>query len=1031
MRCDKSIGEAKSMSEIYQHEVPFWPHENQVDFGDSIPLLYKVEKNYLDKNWPDNGGSQDTVIRQLTSAKKGWVSAFKPENRDKPNIYLLVGKYKIKINVVHSEGRARLWLNRIFFASNHDKQLMLQNAVLASFESVAILTGPAFGSNFERQKSRFNSGQYVEDLLELIKSPWSVDGDEITGNEDDDNSLSYEETEMVDVLRCFIDAEYDLEQLAAQQTAPFHGVDIVARSQRTSYRLHYEVTLDEFDYQRLKESQPSLLVVLSDEQEPTDILLEVTDLVPYEGKTAIHVSIEKQAADINVPSSAMLGIAALPTLKKVRNAVVDSLESQESKNPWLLSLAAQTYLHGQLTQQPVPIPPSKFPPTASQVKAIDSGAGSDDYTLVLGPPGTGKTTVILQWVKYFAKQGKRVLVTSQNNKAVDNVLERLAEEDDFECLRIGNENKISSSLESITLDNKAAELQAKMFSNGNDLIDKLALQKAQLQDLIAARPQIKALLEKKVAIESEQLKSLQLCEQLKQQLNGIVAGLDKQNNDLRQNEETLQKPRETWPVFEGFSIWLNKLKTKSLHKRIEKIQFSIVNLTDKKSDVDAKIAQTNDQLQQYSQAITALNLQVQGFTKGLVALVPEMHIPGSEQSNINIEELEQLNDLLDRSSSLLKSLSSWYEKLKNERQQALYKILIENVNVVGATCIGINTKALFRELDFDVVIVDESGQIQLHNLIVPLSRASKAILVGDHKQLPPIVSDEILEEIKANDFDDHLDLYRLSWFESLWNNAPQDRKIMLDTQFRCPSMISDFVSEAFYEGNYFAGAGMDKKKPLLSFCPQPMIWIDTLRVANKGEKATQQDGRTVVQDNPCETELVINLLSKAIIEKPELAEHREIGVIVPYANHVKAIQKAIKKEQRKGRLTELKMPLNELVASVDSFQGQERDLIIFTFTRSNTKGQVGFLADWRRLNVAQTRAKKQLVMIGDSETLTKGSQKEQGHDVEFKKAMFLLRDQCYKVASLLPASRFLPVTEQQSKPSQQRKSQPKLVGYHD
>ncbi|TKF94750.1 AAA domain-containing protein, partial [Vibrio sp. F13] len=146
------------------------------------------------------------------------------------------------------------------------------------------------------------------------------------------------------------------------------------------------------------------------------------------------------------------------------------------------------------------------------------------------------------------------------------------------------------------------------------------------------------------------------------------------------------------------------------------------------------------------------------------------------------------------------------------RQQALYKILIENVNVVGATCIGINTKALFRELDFDVVIVDESGQIQLHNLIVPLSRANKAILVGDHKQLPPVVSDEVLEEVEAKDFGDYKDLYRLSWFEHLWNAAPDDRKIMLDTQFRCPSIISDFVSEAFYEGNYFAGVGMDKKK---------------------------------------------------------------------------------------------------------------------------------------------------------------------------------------------------------------------------
>ncbi len=98
--------------------------------------------------------------------------------------------------------------------------------------------------------------------------------------------------------------------------------------------------------------------------------------------------------------------------------------------------------------------------------------------------------------------------------------------------------------------------------------------------------------------------------------------------------------------------------------------------------------------------------------------------------------------------------------------------------------------------------------------------------------------------------------------------APEDRKIMLDTQFRCPSMISDFVSEAFYEGKYFAGVGMDKKQPLLSYCPQPMIWIDTTWLQDKAEKATSEDGRAVVQDNVCEAKLVIALLKSSIKEMP-------------------------------------------------------------------------------------------------------------------------------------------------------------------
>ncbi|WP_017070935.1 DEAD/DEAH box helicase, partial [Vibrio crassostreae] len=693
-------------------------------------------------------------------------------------------------------------------------------------------------------------------------------------------------------------------------------------------------------------------------------------------------------------------------LKKVRNSVVDSLESESSKNPWLLPLAAKVYQHEPLNPVKVPLPPSKFPPTQSQVKAIDSGAGSNDYTLVLGPPGTGKTTVILQWVKYFAAQGKRVLVTSQNNKAVDNVLERLAEEDDFECLRIGNENKISSCLEDITLDNKAAELQARMFSSADETLKKLESQLTYIHELLASRNEIIAKMDNADKAQSDHIHHINRQKSLHVELAEIESHILSHDNVIRRlNAQLKEIEQKEWPIFKSVSRWINTKKTNLVNSRIESSHIKSGKLSESRTTTMASIANTEKSIEEAQQLIESCNQQIDAYFRKVTSLVDEVVLPGQSEDRVTKLELVQLDELLRKVSGIHSNLTQWFNKLKTERQQALYKILIENVNVVGATCIGINTKALFRELDFDVVIVDESGQIQLHNLIVPLSRANKAILVGDHKQLPPVVSDEVLEEVEAKDFGDYKDLYRLSWFEHLWNAAPDDRKIMLDTQFRCPSIISDFVSEAFYEGNYFAGVGMDKKKPLLSYCPQPMIWIDTTWLENKGEKSTSEEGRAVVQDNVCETNLVIELLKSSIQEMPELAENREIGVIVPYANHVKAIQNAIRREQKRGELLELKMPLNELVASVDSFQGQERDLIIFTFTRSNRQGKVGFLADWRRLNVAQTRAKKQLVMIGDSQTLTKGADRDSAHDVEFKRAMVLLKSQCYEKGALIQASR--------------------------
>lgn len=993
------------MSRVSSHSVPFWPDQKIYQYGSELPLLFREEKNFLDNNWPSNGPSQAEVIRQVASANRSWINVFKAKNRDTPQVILVIGKYKLTANVGDSDGNYRLWLSRISYANNQDLQRMLEKGALVEFEGLRVLTGRSFGEGLEKL-TRFSSGEYVNELFDVINSPWTADGIEV--EEEVVNSLSYQEQEMVDALQSFIDAEYAIEQIAAQQALPFEVIRFSARSQRTTYRLHYEVVLDSHDYERLHELQTSLLVLLDEQREPTEILMEVSDINPKEGQPIIYVSIEKQASNFLIPESGFLQIAAMPTLKNVRSSVVESLQDESTQNPWLLKVASGTYEFGGLNPVEVPLPQSKFPPTKSQIKAINSGAGSDDFTLVLGPPGTGKTTVILQWVKYFATQGKRILVTSQNNKAVDNVLERLAEEKEFECLRLGNENKISSTLESITLDNKAAALQEKMFGRGEDVLEALESQKTFILGLIARKEEIssmitesqnlgKACLDKQVQIEKiEQM--IQSSQQDVMKLESNMIMLSDKINHIKGKE---------WPFFKFLSNIYYGYRAKSLNKKLALKKQTFVNEKFNLTSYSTRLLSNQENLSKLNQRKKELDDAVLNFFKDSTTLVDEIAMPkGGDQASLN--NLASLDNLVDQINSVFNTVQKWYEKLKNERQQSLYKILIEQVNVVGATCIGINTKALFRDLDFDVVIVDESGQIQLHNLIVPLSRANKAILVGDHKQLPPIVSDEVIEEFSARGFEEYTDLYRLSWFEHLWDASPEDHKIMLDTQFRCPSIISDFVSEAFYEGKYFAGTGMDEKKPLFSFCPKPMVWIDTNKVPGKAEKSVNQDGRTVVLDNVCETKLVLEVLAKAIQENPELAIEREIGIIVPYANHVKALQTAIRKQQSKGRFKELTMPLNELVASVDSFQGQERDLVIFTFTRSNPRGKVGFLSDWRRLNVAQTRAKKQLIMIGDSEALTKGSNREGAYDLDFKRAMVLLKQTCFEGGALLDAREFLP-----------------------
>ena len=345
----------------------------------------------------------------------------------------------------------------------------------------------------------------------------------------------------------------------------------------------------------------------------------------------------------------------------------------------------------------------------------------------------------------------------------------------------------------------------------------------------------------------------------------------------------------------------------------------------------------------------------------------------------------QLQSVRKDFEGLHEKLGKWYSRLRGERQQFLYPLLLERVDVVGATCVGINTRPLFRDMKFDVVIVDEAGQIQAHNLIVPLSRAERTILVGDHNQLPPVAQDSIREEIVDRGFENEMSLYDSSWFECLWDRVADNRKVMLNEQFRCPSVISEYISEAFYGGRYFASPTLKNRGPLFRFCPGSLVFIDTRRIPGHYESGRFEDSRWIVQDNRVETRLVVELLKHVAEEQPHLFAEREVGVIVPYRNHVDKIHHALRAEQRQGRLNQLDIPLRELVATIDSFQGQERELIILPFTRSNGSGNVGFLREWRRMNVAMTRAKRQLIAIGDTETLTKPG--GDGGDAKFKSAM--------------------------------------------
>lgn len=1049
----------------------FWRTQDITSLDYVIPIIRGEERDQR-SDWPGGNFPSWTEIKAELSASRSAYVSVKPID-DGAGFFLnfLVGRYMVLTRCKRGQGgqgilRISLNSSGIKFANNGQRRNMVVQGVRITHKGLALTSFDDFYRDFSDRSSLYSLGQYANQLvaLESKQSP-EVSKGRPRGDDEGEAAVPLLETEehLLRTLETYVDAEHFLEEQAVRATAGFAFIEVTPEKRVASVRKYFRLKLLESDYKRLKAEAPGMLALERAENE-RPLQLRVDDLAPNGGRHQIVVSTGEQLATGMIPESGNLVLFANPIQKNVRMQVIETLRQRMSSNQWLLPLAAQNYRHGPSAHVPVPIPASGKAPNASQQLAINKGAGTEDYLLVLGPPGTGKTTVILRWVEYFVAKNKRVLISSQNNKAVDNVFERLAENRSLTCVRLGSEGAVSSTVHDLLIDNCASSLQRKLIESIEQHMTVLsefervctltsAAGDASSKDMdafVAGLDQLQSALTTQLKVmtafiemccsgaevfqtgilhaslrrlteipaeieqfkENQKRQSLRIAEHRESELAKIAdearkdieqleAAHQTNSDGLRLRERQLAEKGGLFkPIYRVAGWWLARQQKAALAA----LERNLAQVAERKAERSHAAAKEADANLSRAQAEHDVNLDKIKIEQTAV------HVAIESATKTKLPRLKALTESLSR---LLAETSAWHDTIANQRQEGLYSILLNFVDVVGATCIGINTNKFFKEALFDIVIVDESGQIQLHNLSVPLSRAPKAILVGDHKQLPPVVQDELIDEIiaraEADSADIDTELMRKSWFELLWDSAPDDRKVMLDTQFRCPAVISDYISAEFYQNKYFAGAGMAEKKPLFSFFTSPMVFIDTseLPIDIRQESSRRGPERDELIGNAVETQLVLEMLARALDASPKLGEKREMGVIVPYKLHVQEIQREISSRQRVGELRGLPSPINELVASVDSYQGQERDLIVFTFTRSNPRGAVGFLADWRRLNVAMTRAKRQLVMIGDFSTLAKPP-KPGSRDAEFKRAMMRLRSFVSKNGQLIRASDWLP-----------------------
>jgi predicted DNA helicase len=276
--------------------------------------------------------------------------------------------------------------------------------------------------------------------------------------------------------------------------------------------------------------------------------------------------------------------------------------------------------------------------------------------------------------------------------------------------------------------------------------------------------------------------------------------------------------------------------------------------------------------------------------------------------------------------------------------------LLNNAQAICATLVG-SSHPVMKGRRFKTAFIDEAGQALEPACWIPLLRTQRVIFAGDHCQLPPTIKSQ---EAAKNGLAQTL-------FEKGIAKYP-DKASMLQVQYRMHEDIMTFSSNYFYKGELIAHESV--KHELLRPHESPIEFIDTAGCGYNEE----QDKETLSRYNEQEAQLLITLVEKLVESigiEAWIEEKITLGIIAPYSAQVDRLH-------RLAEASSILEPLHRLVSinTVDAFQGQERDVIAIGFVRSNEKAEVGFLSDIRRTNVAITRAKKKLILVGDSATLS-------------------------------------------------------------
>lgn len=535
--------------------------------------------------------------------------------------------------------------------------------------------------------------------------------------------------------------------------------------------------------------------------------------------------------------------------------------------------------------------------------------GVQDILAIEGPPGTGKTMliaeIVVQWLKRNPRH--RILLSSQTHIALDNVLERITETGlPLEMIRIGrsDETRISELGHKLLLERRVEAWIKDVRKAAEADMQRWAAEKKVDRQAVAVGMKVERLLQV-LAIQKGLRDSI--ARQEADRVSVEKAGVDSAGGPADQDEVE----EETTQIDSEIGVSKQALKRavgeeKDLRAELQKM-----------GEYAAGLAQSKDpdELGEWAAHFLA--------------------------------DTPMITACRDR----LKLLEDWL--LRVGRSSDFNAAMLSSAQIIAGTCVGIAGVRGMEEVAYDLCIVDEASKATATEILIPLSRSKRSIIVGDPEQLPPFfeqLGDDLLEEFEAEEVKATL-LDRLLDDEA---GLPAGCRADLKSQYRMIEPIGDLVSTCFYKRKLKSPVKSHGLKLSMAF-PKPVTWYSTQDLPGRFEEA---EGLTF--KNPTEVAQIRKILLRLEFVAKAQKERISVAVLSGYTAQVRLLGEMIQRGVAEWP------SLDIACSSVDAFQGRQADVCIYSVVRSNGQKDLGFLRERPRLNVALSRGKSGLVIVGDN-----------------------------------------------------------------